>query len=384
VSGAAATVVISGEGQTTATFFATDSAGNVEMTRTVTVKIDQTPPVTTATLAGTAGGGGWFISPVKVTLAGTDALSGVAYTSFSIDGGTAQTYAVPFTISADGTHTGSFSSTDVAGNAEPNKIVTFKIDQMPPVTTATLAGTAGGGGWFISPVKVTLPATDALSRVAYTSFSIDGGTAQSYATAFTISTDGTHTVGFSSTDVAGNVELSKTVKVTIDQTPPVTTATASPGALPPGALLVSVSATATVKSTTGATLGTTAVQCFDTLGLVDRLNAVDNTGGSGVASLTYAASGAQPINSTTVNGASTQPMITATGLTTLTYAALDVAGNREAIKNQSIVVGRGDDGFAYACAATPSFAVPLHGMLVVTGAVTANGKTFQFKKSITF
>jgi hypothetical protein len=70
------------------------------------------------------------------------------------------------------------------------------------------------------------------------------------------------------------------------------------------------------------------VQCFDTLGLVDKLNAMDNTGGSGVSSLTYAATGAQPIVSMTVNAASAQPIITATGLTTLTYAALDVAGNR--------------------------------------------------------
>jgi len=57
------------------------------------------------------------------------------------------------------------------------------------------------------------------------------------------------------------------------------------------------------------------------------LSAVDNAGGSGVQSVTYAASGAQTMASITVNGNSATVVLSAEGQTTLTYAARDNAGN---------------------------------------------------------
>ena len=66
------------------------------------------------------------------------------------------------------------------------------------------------------------------------------------------------------------------------------------------------------------------------------LTAEDNNGGSGVASITYGAIGAQAIASTTINGATTALTISAEGQTTITYYASDVAGNHEFPK--SIVI----------------------------------------------
>jgi hypothetical protein len=66
------------------------------------------------------------------------------------------------------------------------------------------------------------------------------------------------------------------------------------------------------------------------------LTATDNPGGSGVRSITYAASGAQTIALTTVNAASAAVSITADGATTLTYSATDNAGNASA--PQSLVL----------------------------------------------
>jgi hypothetical protein len=132
-------------------------------------------------------------------------------------------------------------------------------------------------------------------------------------------------------------------------------------------------------------VGSITVTCYDTVGLFINLNATD-TGGSGVASLTYAATGAQTIASTTVNGASaTTPLISNNGLTTLTFAAKDVAGNQEATKSESILSGRGDDGLAYACAApTPTFTIPTHGSISATGTVVINGTTYPFSKTVSF
>jgi hypothetical protein len=58
------------------------------------------------------------------------------------------------------------------------------------------------------------------------------------------------------------------------------------------------------------------------------LNAVDE-GGSGTQELTYSATGAQPLASTTVEGASTSFTLTAEGETTVTFSARDNAGNVE-------------------------------------------------------
>jgi alpha-tubulin suppressor-like RCC1 family protein len=60
-----------------------------------------------------------------------------------------------------------------------------------------------------------------------------------------------------------------------------------------------------------------------------NLSAADNLGGSGVKQISYSATGAQTIASTTVPGDTAPVAITAEGETTITYSAKDVAGNVE-------------------------------------------------------
>lgn len=76
------------------------------------------------------------------------------------------------------------------------------------------------------------------------------------------------------------------------------------------------------------------------------------------------------------------------GLSTLTFAATDVVGNRESTQSQStgvVIIGRGDDGVTFGCAApTPVFAMPAHGTLVVSGTATGVGFTVPFSKTILF
>ena len=57
------------------------------------------------------------------------------------------------------------------------------------------------------------------------------------------------------------------------------------------------------------------------------LTATDDPAGSGVKSITYSAVGGQPIASTTVNGASTNVLISGEGITTLSFFATDNEGN---------------------------------------------------------
>src|SRR2546430_9952114 len=59
------------------------------------VTVDDLAPITTASLAGTSGTNGWFVSAVTVSLATTDDASGVASTSYRLDGGDLATYTRP-------------------------------------------------------------------------------------------------------------------------------------------------------------------------------------------------------------------------------------------------------------------------------------------------
>jgi len=68
------------------------------------------------------------------------------------------------------------------------------------------------------------------------------------------------------------------------------------------------------------------------------LNATDNA--SGLLEITYRASGAQIIASTTVSGATTSFMITAEGVTTITFFAEDNAGNQETPKTVIVRIDR--------------------------------------------
>jgi hypothetical protein len=88
------------------------------------VKIDRTAPATA--LSGTSNT--WTNGDVTVNLSGSDNLSGVASTSYSIDGGEQRT-GTSFTLSNEGDHTVTFFSTDKAGNAEKPKTAEVKVER---------------------------------------------------------------------------------------------------------------------------------------------------------------------------------------------------------------------------------------------------------------
>ncbi|MGQ0796673.1 MAG: OmpL47-type beta-barrel domain-containing protein, partial [Methanobacteriota archaeon] len=136
-----ASFVVSADGSHTVEYYAVDGAGWTEPLRNVVVRVDTTTPATSASLSGTSGTGGWFRSNVIVTLSASDASSGVASTSYRIDGGAWQAYAGPFIVSGDGAHTVDHRSTDTAGLVEVAGSSAVNIDATAPsVTTATPRG----------------------------------------------------------------------------------------------------------------------------------------------------------------------------------------------------------------------------------------------------
>jgi len=227
-------VTLSG-GTHVVTYWSADVAGNVETaTSTAPIKVDTTAPTTTfaTTPPSPDGANGWFRqTSVSFTLTGADATSGIASRLYTIDGGAAQTYTGPVTISSPGAHVVTYWSVDRAGNAGAPQSGALKLDTVAPTTAAATVPAApdGSNGWYRrASVALTLTASDAASGVASTSYAVDGGAPQTSTGTVTLATPGDHTIAYWSTDNAGNVETARTIRVKLDDAAPVTTLDTSP------------------------------------------------------------------------------------------------------------------------------------------------------------
>ena len=114
----------------------------------------------------------------------------------------------------------------------------MKIDATPPVTTATVTGTQGNNGWYVSDVQMTLTATDndGGSGVQGIHYNVDGvdTVVQGSSASYSIAGDGTHTVTWFAADNGGNAETSHQMIISIDKTPPsIPSLSASPSILWP-------------------------------------------------------------------------------------------------------------------------------------------------------
>jgi hypothetical protein len=217
---------VSGEGSHAVEYASTDTLGNVEPTRSLGIKIDTVNPATSSSLAPASptGSNGWYLGPVQVSLSASDATSGVASTWYTIDGGTAQAYSSPFTISADGDHSVRFWSVDAAGNTEPANLVHVLVDQNDPVTTATL-NPGLRNGWYASPTLTLSGADGSGSGIAHTDYSLDGGPWTVYSGPLSGFSTGNHFAQYRSTDNAGRVEATKLIAFKVDAVKPSVTIT---------------------------------------------------------------------------------------------------------------------------------------------------------------
>ncbi len=221
---------------------------------------DTTAPTTTITFdpAAPDGQGGWYTSAPSFTLAATDGDgSGVAGTEYRIGAGAWTAYAgAPVTLAgvADGTVAVEFRSTDVAGNVEEVGSSSVKLDLVAPTTGVTLdpAAPNGQGGWYTSAPSFTLAAADAGgSGVAGTEYRIGGGAWTAYAgtpVALTDAADGTVTIDYRSTDVAGNVATDGSTSVDLDRAAPTTEASVAASG---DAKVVTLTATDPASGVTG-------------------------------------------------------------------------------------------------------------------------------------
>ena len=233
VTGSTAVVSLSAEGEHQLLYFATDNYGNDEYPKAITVRIDTTAPVTSASVRG----GG-----TSAVLSSTDNLSGIDSIWYVFDKQAPKKYTGA--IALDGqAHTIRYWAVDKAGNEEARKLFTtsfapVSVTLTPSTTTGgvnvdgrvVLNGTAGVGGY-----KVNLTSSNA-SAVVPASVTVAEG--QSAAT-FTITTKAV-AVDTSITITAAGGAGSVTAKLLLQRTKVVGVA------LNPATLAGGTSSTATV------------------------------------------------------------------------------------------------------------------------------------------
>lgn len=226
---------ISGDGQYTLLFYSVDTAGNVETSFPVTVKIDTVAPSTP--ISPEVSPGSWSrVNRFSVQWANPTDLSGIAGVYYILNQeptGPADGTFMPLTnrldgltVPGEGIHRLYLWLQDGAGNADHrNRALAplLRYDATPPSTDAIVQGLLGTNGWYRGPVTVTLTASDAHSGVARLRYRVNDGdwiTASGASVAISITTADKHLVSFAAEDVAGNVEDVRRITVRLDDSPP--------------------------------------------------------------------------------------------------------------------------------------------------------------------
>jgi len=177
-------------------------------------RVDSSAPTTTSD----ANDDTWqsYDANIHLTCSDDAGGSGCLITKYRINNGSWVTFDTNVLISAEGSHTLDFNSTDIVGNVESMNTVTIKIDKTAPITTSD-----ENNVWQAFDANIHLTCDDnSLSGCNVTRYRIDGGSWQVYDTNILVSSDGNHQIDFNSSDNVGNEEVVKTLWVAIDKTPP--------------------------------------------------------------------------------------------------------------------------------------------------------------------
>ncbi|MCX7164213.1 MAG: retention module-containing protein [Rhodocyclales bacterium] len=294
------------EGTHTVAVTATDAAGNTASTST-TVTVDTVAPTPTITVTdpGTHGTptDDHITNVNTVTVAATDPTTAASLqvtvdngTPVTVTTGAAGTVTDPITLS-EGTHTVGVTAIDAAGNASATVNTTVTVDTTTPTLSAVTITDPGTHGTsttdFVTNGNITVAATATDGTTTATVQVTDNGTLVTPTAngTVTLAGDGTHTVGVTAIDAAGNASATVNTTVTVDTVAPTVQITSHHGT-------VTVTATdLTTAATLQVTVNGTAV----------------TVAGNGQATVT---------DVLTLTGAGSHPVITAT--------ATDAAGNTSA------------------------------------------------------
>jgi hypothetical protein len=194
VNGSTASFTLSNQGTTIVSFFAQDNWGNVEGTKTKTVRIDKTPPVISCSTAD----GLWHATDVSILCTAVDSLSGLANLS---DASFSLATSVAPEIETNNACTGTHAVLDRANNSTTaGPVCGNMIDKKAP--TITITTPASGAIYLLNQsVLASYACADGGSGVATCVGNVANGAAIDTASV------GNKTFTVTGTDNVGNVRV---------------------------------------------------------------------------------------------------------------------------------------------------------------------------------
>jgi hypothetical protein len=166
-----------------------------------TITLVTTQPNTTASLSGTMGENGWYISDVQIEFQ-VNSTALLNETWYRLDNGNWTKYDQPIDITEEGQTSVEFYSTDKAGNIEETKNMTIKIDKTMPTIEVT-SPREGGSYKFSKPITIIFEAIDGTSGLANVTATLDSLPVQNDSVHSHLSL-GNHTLAVGAVDFAGN------------------------------------------------------------------------------------------------------------------------------------------------------------------------------------
>ena len=205
------------EGKHTVDLRALDQAGRT-VSSSKSFWLDRVAPGLTLDTAGTIGLNEWYITNLTLTASASDKTSGVDVFDYSLDHGGWQAYTTPLRL-GDGAHNVSIWAQDAAGLVTQIDRV-YQVDTRLPQIAGSLSGTPGENGWYVSPVTLTVSASDPTPGSGMDSFTyiLDESAETSYSNRLLLS-DGQHNIQFNAKDKAG-LSYSTEQNVKVDTIPP--------------------------------------------------------------------------------------------------------------------------------------------------------------------
>jgi parallel beta-helix repeat protein len=215
-----------GKGVHIISFNSIDNLNNSESINSITVFIDEIPPITTITVGNPKTGN----DPTYVTTSTRFTLNhnsdsfgaGVAFSWYTLNSGMPQMYTGSFTVPL-GTSIIEYGSVDNLGNNETAKTINVFVDVTSPLTTLDIGfPQMGSDPILISPyTEITLTHDNDQNEagVAFTWYKFNDSEPQFYTGPFTIPVTIT-SIEWGSEDTLGNNETGNIINIYIDNVPP--------------------------------------------------------------------------------------------------------------------------------------------------------------------